>query len=66
MENICLKCKKLMIGVCDNDCGTIVCLRCDLEYHIIRTNTGKKLVAGHNKNCGKDISFNNNDEITIE
>jgi hypothetical protein len=45
----CIKCNNKVGGIiCDNDCKTIICDKCNIEYHY----EGTTLKYGHSPNCG--------------
>ncbi len=56
----CVKCgyESKDIVICDNDCGTFYCMKCNAEFYY----NDNKLVVGHKGDCGKVImeiqSFN--------
>ena len=41
---------KSMNVICDNDCGTIICSKCENEWYFV----GKVKKIGHNPNCSLD------------
>jgi hypothetical protein len=47
----CLECKtkKLEIFICDNDCNTFICDKCNTEFYL---NDKNELTKGHNPHCG--------------
>jgi len=51
------------IIICDNDCGTFICVHCDLEYYLSNDNVS---IKGHNPKCNNsDISDTSDDNEDI-
>lgn len=43
--------------MCDNDCGTIYSDPCNCEYYEIKGKNGKRIINGHNPNCGNSDEY---------
>jgi hypothetical protein len=46
MCDTCPKCGSSELAICDNDCGTDMCMECDYERY--------GSAPGHNPECGND------------
>ena len=53
---LCPKCQIEISGeiICDNDCQTIICQKCNLEFHSVILSGRTVIFSGHNPLCGID------------
>ena len=50
-------------ALCDNDCGTVLCIKCDTEYYIVYE--GIQSAIGHNPDCGNYSCVEEDSDIEI-
>jgi hypothetical protein len=52
---ICPGCKKEQadFAICDNDCGTYICMECDSSFYFIIQHNKQIIIIGHSPYCGE-------------